>query len=485
MKRLRIFGKLIVISLAIAASTFLLFIKKPSYFKKPNIIILSIDTLRADHLSCYGYFRETSPNIDAFSKDAVLFQNSISQAPLTAPAHMSIFTSLTPSVHQIASSNEITSSEAGINREKEIFKRVDQRIETLPLIMKKNGYLTIGLHGGGNVSAGFGFDRGFDIYREWGDPLELKDRIEDVRKVIIESKKKNAPLFIFLHHYVCHDPYLNSPDEFSLHFISEKVNGLPLRREDICSSKDIDESREYFWKRIDLSNSKHRDHVISLYDGGIYYSDYIFGKLIETLKKENFYSNSIVILLSDHGEEFYEHLDKLHWRLLIETLRVPLIIKFPRNIYGGKIIHAPVRTMDIMPTLLDFLGIKTHSFMQGVSFLPLIRRKGDYSPCIVSYSLSRVPKNKWTARFIKEGFVYSNQFSQGVEDRLFDMNNDPLEKNNLSAHKPEILGQMHLFTRIILEKDRVIREKIGCKNSVLIEKKEQLLKELKSLGYTQ
>jgi arylsulfatase A-like enzyme len=446
--------------LSIAAITFLLYIGKHLFIKKPNVIILSIDTLRADHLSCYGYPRITSPNIDAFAKNSVLFQKSISQAPLTVPAHMSIFTSLTPPVHQIVSNDEVGYNPIGKN-----LNTLGAKIETLPLVMKRNGYFTVGLHGGGNVSPEFGFDRGFDAYKLWGDMFKADERISDVREAISASKKKSAPLFIFLHHYICHDPYFNSPQE--------------------SRGTDLNKCREEFWQKFDLSNARQREQVVSLYDGAINYSDYIFGKLIETLKKENLYDNSIIILVSDHGEEFYEHADKLHWRLFTETLHVPLIIKFPRNLYAGKVISSAVRSMDIMPFLFDFLNIKSRNLIQGVSFLPLLSKGSGYGPCVTSYSLSNDKDNQWAVRLLKNGFAYSNQHSHGVNQWLFNEDNDPYEAKNIVDSHPEITNQMSLFSRIVLEKDAIIRNKIGNNSIRRIDRSEYLEDELKALGYIQ
>jgi arylsulfatase A-like enzyme len=474
------FKKWATITLVAFLTITLLSIKKSACSKIPNVILISIDTLRADHLSCYGYFRKTSPNIDSFVSDAVLFKNAISQSPQTTPAHMSIFTSLTPAVHNVEGFHEHTHEHTNVT-----FKRLDEQIETLPVVMKKNGYLTIGLHGGGSVVGELGFDKGFDRYRdEWNNESSLTEKIDGVRKAIKESKEKNKPLFLFLHHYICHDPYLNAPEEFGLHFLSEKVDGLPVRREDILKSDDFSAVENSFWKNVDLNNPRHRNHIISLYDGGVYYSDYLFGKLIETLKEEDYYENSIIILLSDHGEEFYEHQDRGHWRLFIETLHVALICKFPAGMYGKRIIYDLVRTLDVMPTLFDFLGIKTDNFMQGISFLPLLTKKGDYHPLIVSYANQGTIDDK-PVRFIKDAFIYSNQPSKGTDEWLFDIRNDPLETKNLSANNREIINQMRIIAKIILEKDRVIREKLGCKKDVFIEKDKKLLDQLKSLGYIQ
>ncbi|MFH1800258.1 MAG: sulfatase-like hydrolase/transferase, partial [Candidatus Omnitrophota bacterium] len=286
MKMGRLSSRLILIGLVIVIGAFFLTIhKKPVVFESPNIILFSADTLRADHLSCYGYFRKTSPNIDAFAKDSILFQNAISQAPTTAPAHMSIFTSLTPFVHLCNLDFD------GEEEETNIF-RLDEKIETLPLLLKKNGYLTAGFHGGGQVAGAIGFDKGFDSYRLWWDLRSPKCGLEDVQKVLQESKEKGKPLFLFLHNYICHSPYLRSPPEFSLKFLSEKVAGLPLFENDLRTADGSLSLNEVFWKNVDLSNPQHRSHIISLYDGGISYEDYIFGQVIAILKKEKFYDNS-------------------------------------------------------------------------------------------------------------------------------------------------------------------------------------------------
>jgi arylsulfatase A-like enzyme len=476
MKMIRLPSKLILISSIIVLGIFSLAINKKSVvFKSPNIILLSADTLRADHLDCYGYFRKTSPNIDAFAKDSVLFQNAISQAPKTAPAHMSIFTALTPLVHLCKLSS---------HKENEEIRtlRLDEKIETLPLLLKENGYLTMGFHGGGNMAGSLGFDKGFDSYLLRQDLRDPKNALEDVRKAIQESKEKKKPLFLFLHNYICHSPYLNSPPEFSLKFLSERVAGLPVSESDLRTADASPFLDKAFWKKVDLSNPQHRNHVISLYDGGISYEDYVFGKIIEILKKEKFYDNSIIIFLSDHGEEFYEHFDKEHGRLFIEQLHVPLIIKFPGNKFRAKVIHEWVRTMDIMPTLFDFLNIKIKNMIQGISFSPLITGKGGYSPLIVSYSGEPTSE---AVRFIKEPFVYSSETTKTTKEWLFDIKKDPQEKNNLAVKQTKVADQMHPITDDILAENKAVREKIGSKPVSLVQKNDELVSQLKSLGYLQ
>ena len=450
---IKLSSKLILIGLAVVLGVFSLAINNKSIvFERPNIILLSADTLRADHLSCYGYFRKTSPNIDAFAKDSVLFQNAISQAPSTVPAHMSIFTSLTPLVH-LCKLNPSNAHDEGTNN-----LGLDEKIETLPLLLKENGYLTMGFHGGGNMAGSLGFDKGFDSYRRWKNLWNPMNGLEDVQKAIQESKEKKKPLFLFLHNYICHGPYLNSPPEFGLKFLSEKAAGLPVPEDNWRTVNVWPSSFKDYWEHADLSNPQHLKYVISLYDGSISYQDYVFGKIVEILKKEKFYDNSIIILLSDHGEEFYEHLGKGHGRLFIEQLHVPLIIKFPGNAFGARVIREWVRTMDVMPTLFDFLNIKIKNVIQGVSFSPLITGQGGYSPLIVSYNMQ---VHRDTVRLIKEPFVYSSENTKTTKDQLFDIEKDPLEKNNLAVEQPEVVDRMRLIAKNILTENKTAREKIG------------------------
>ena len=487
MNMIRQFSKSILIGLAVVLGVFSLAVNgKPVVFESPNIILLSADTLRADHLSCYGYFRKTSPNIDAFAKNSVLFQNAISQAPTTLPAHMSIFTSLTPLVHlcKIDPSNANKGDNINnINFKKFNILRLDEKIATLPLLLKENGYLTLGLNEGGGVAGSLGFDKGFDTYRLWRDLCKPMSGLEDVRKAIQESKEKKKPLFLFLHNYICHSPYLRSPPQFRRKFLAEKVAGLPFSENDLRTADTSPFSEdEVFWKNVDLSNPQHLKYIISLYDGGISYEDYIFGKVVEILKKEKFYDNSIIILLSDHGEEFYEHLGKGHGRLYIEQLHVPLIIKFPGNKFGARVIHEWVRTMDVMPTLFDFLNIKIKNMIQGISFSPLITGRGGYSPLIISCNIKA---GFDTVRFIKESYVYSSENTKTTKDQLFNIEKDPLEKNNLAIEETGVTDQMRFIAKDIFAENKAVREKMGSKPVSLVQKNDELVSQLKSLGYLQ
>lgn len=477
-----------------AVSGWLIFVgaNKPSSMdkrpikSKPNIILFSFDTLRGDHLSSYGYLRKTSPHIDEFARDSVLFKNAVSQSPLTAPAHMSLFTALTPAVHKVNNPNDANP---------DIFNSLNKKIITLAELLKQNGYRTIGMHGGGVVSSELGFNQGFDSYTNdfffnfqtpYYDPQR---ELNTIREHIRSSKQKGQPLFLFLHHYLCHDPYVQAPQEFNLRFLEKKVAGLPLN-ETSLKKDDFGDLNASFWKNVDLSNPEHKKHIISLYDGSIYYADHIFKGVMDILKEENCYRDSIVVMTSDHGEEFYEHGGKLHGRLFTEHLHVPLIIKFPGNRYAGTIIPDPVRSLDLLPALFDYLNLPVDHPIQGVSFLPLLTKKGSYKPVIASYALNWLsPKTadiKVSIRLIKNGFAYSNLEWDGTGEWLFDRVKDPKEQNNLASAEKDIQRTLRDEAQKILKQDEASLSSLNLPDAPSPPPLDQnLKKQLKALGYLQ
>jgi arylsulfatase A-like enzyme len=215
--------------------------------------------------------------------------------------------------------------------------------------------------------------------------------------------------------------------------------------------------RDAFWKNVDMTKEAHKQHVIALYDGAVYYSDYIFGKVMDLLKEEDIYDNSMVILLSDHGEEFFEHGDTLHWRLFIESLHVPFMIKFPASEYGGTRIKQKIRTIDLLPSLLQYLGIKDVNVMQRTTFLPLLNKRGEYDPLIKSFS-----GDLRYIRFVENEFIYSNQPSHGFSEWLFNQSNDPKELENLANVDEQWLTHMKFESRKLMRKEVTIKKQVAA-----------------------
>jgi arylsulfatase A-like enzyme len=461
-------GAILLVTAVLAAAVLVVVFLLPSKEQKirPNIVLLSIDTLRADHLSCYGYPLKTTPHIDQYSKDFVLFESAISQAPVTSQSHMSLFTGLTPIVHEVQHWGD------GKDR-----KRLDDSIPTLAEVLKDNGYITIGLHGGGNVTGPLGFDKGFDVYSKeyWYKPEGDSIHLTGIQNWIKKSKEEEKPLFLFLHHYLCHDPYVNAPEKFLHRFLTERVEGLPIKH--LESDYPFTE-RDKFWENVDLSKESHRKHIISLYNGGVYYSDYIFGRLIKLLKKEEFYHNTIVILLSDHGEEFYEHGDYLHKWCFIETLHVPFLIKFPESQFGGSRIKKQVRIFDLMPTLLQHMEIEVTNFMQAISLLPLLTGEGEYDPQIISASA-----DLRHIRFQEKKYTYYDQKIRECSEWLYDRNIDPRERNNLAEKESQVLERMKNLGKKIMQAEKILGAQMNKGEKVPAKLDEKTREQLKALGY--
>ncbi len=332
----------------------------PPVSPRPPIILMVKDALRADRLGCYGYHRPTSPNIDRFAEEAVLFEKALSNSPWSASSFMSLFTSLSPEVHGVSN----------LASRFNLHPRVSGRIPLLAEILREQGYLTVGLHGGGNIPAVRGFDRGFDYYGRDFRTANYREVAENIREWLERSRAEERPIFLFLHHLICHDPYLYGPSEFRHHFLEDPVPGLPLTIQELDALGP--DRAANFWRGVDLDDPRHRAHIGALYDGGVYFSDFVFEELMEVLRAEGIYDEALIILTSDHGEALGEHGTRGHGALWREHLHIPLLVKFPDRKFGKLEISDPVGLMDIAPTLFDYLEITHPEPMQGVSWLPLL-----------------------------------------------------------------------------------------------------------------
>lgn len=458
------------------------------------VLLFSVDTLRGDHLGCNGYSRPTTPFIDEFAAQSVNFKNAVSQGAVTATGHMSIFTSLMPVVHQVANPHQF----------QETIVPLPDTIPTWGQIMKDQGWICHGLHGGGPVSAEFGFARGFDTYRQdffyafHADYFQPETTLARIRDLIRTARDGDSPLFLFLHHYLCHDPYIKAPPEFNQRFLDDPIPGLPLTGADLKRNNAGGPDEESFWEDFNLEDPDHLRHLIALYDGSILYSDHIFREVIEIIREEGLFDRALIILTSDHGEEFCEHGGRRHWKLFRENLHVPLVIKFPGSEHAGREIDGAVRTIDIMPTVLEYLNLPSPSRIQGISLLPLLSNRGEYDPPIISQALDFpspdvIPPTE-SVRFIEDDHAYSNQLSGGMpEDTLtrgqpewlFDIRKDPREQNNLIEARPERAAEMRARAAGILDSDRALRAELRGEPGAAATPGEELRRQLKSLGYLQ
>ncbi len=300
---------------------------RPQSYSCPdcNIVLISMDTLRADHVGAYGYKRPTTPNIDALAEKGVLFENAISQSSWTRPAHMSMFTGLHPAEH-----GYIALADRG---------RLSDDVPMLAEVLADNGYTTAAFTGGVNMAPAFGFDRGFEMYRVNG--RVFRDSLEEFKLWMEEHADRK--FFLLLHGYDPHTPYHSDPIDRAALGLDKPPPGKRYRR--ICKKDEGPRNIRPF---------------IAEYDGGIHRGDRYVGKFLAHMAKLSVLDKTVVIFTSDHGEEFLEHGRCFHLTTLYrEVLHVPLIVTGP-GIEARRIKQLVPASVSIAPTILDIAGIADH-----------------------------------------------------------------------------------------------------------------------------
>ena len=478
----------------LSAAPFLFFLSDAiGQEQPPNVILISIDSLRADHLGCYGYPKATSPNIDILANEGVVFTNAISTTTWTLPSHISMLTALYPEVHQVIHDGNKLSDKAVVCAE----------------IMKEAGYLTAGFVSGPYLSSKFGYNQGFDIYDD--DTISYSSNEESHRGITspkihqqitkwLEQKYRSS-FFLFIHYWDVHYDYA-PPPPFDTMFDSDYTGTI--------TGKNFETN-----KRINPQMSKRDlEHIIALYDGEIAFTDSYIGKLMKYLKHLGIYENTMVILTSDHGDEFFEHGCKGHRNNLFdETLKVPLIIKFPSSLASpsplGMRINQQVSIIDIVPTFLDYLGITPYTALDGQSLLPLIagnigtgteiqHRFADlhgFMKCVRTNQFKYIhiahhekARKKEMRRFSLHRLFdkIRHHDDMKVEEReptlLFDLQHDPMERHNLAMSNPELKIEMHHILMNWLSEAKILAANIGKSD---FEYDENLKKRLRDLGYIQ
>ena len=396
-----------------------------------NIIIIHIDALRADHISAYGYTMKTTPNIDKFANKSFIFKNAITASSWTLPSTMSIFTSTYPSEHGIK--NLYLRNKRGELIQANL-QTINPDTDTLAKILKQNNYATAAFTGGGGVHSRFGFDKGFDIYYEPGNFTGFELSITEALKWLDKNKK----FFLFLHGYDIHGRYYTEKN-YSGIFIDKNYNGTYTgEKEQQIELRNQSLEEGY----LNLSRED-KEFWIGLYDSRLYDADKRIGSFLSKVEDFGLLNNSIIIILADHGEELFERNRIDHgFSLYDELIHVPLIIYIP-HLKQYRAIQQQVRTIDVMPTILDLIGIKINedlnNQMRGTSLVPLMEgqhisldafSETDYLYKVFQRSIRK--SNGWK-------FIYSLDTNKR---ELYNLNEDPEEKNNLVDKEPRIAYEL-------------------------------------------
>jgi arylsulfatase A-like enzyme len=306
-----------------------------------NLVVIGIDTLRADHLGCYGYPRPTSPRLDALSREGVLFTTAISPSPWTLPAFASMFTGLLPSSHRAGEGWWFERT------------RLDPSFVTLAEVLRGTGYRTGSFVSNGFVSPDTGVADGFEETRVW-----FSGKGATPAAIAWLDTHAAERFFLFLHIVEPHHPY-SPPEEHAAPFLDRSYEGL--------IGTSFGEAPDPDWTDAD------RQRIIDLYDGEVSFADALVGDVLDKLAQLGVDDDTIVVVTADHGEELFERGTIGHGHSLYdELLRVPLIIRWPGREPHGRV-EQQVRTMDLFPTLLDALGLPVPPGLDGVSLLPLAR----------------------------------------------------------------------------------------------------------------
>ena len=382
---------------------------KDAESRRPDIILISADTLRPDHIGCYGYPRETTPAVDRLAGRSHRFERVISQAPYTVSSHMSILTSLYPSFHKV---NKLKAD------------RLDSEILTLAEALYNSGYRTWAVTGGGQVSSAYGFSEGFESYLEFTAPEDdVKAKVAETIGFMDENRE--SPVFVFFHTYKPHPPYRPLPP-YDTMFDPEYAGTI---KGDIPTITAIN-SGEITATQADLN------HLIALYDGDIREMDDQLNELFAYLQQKGPERDAIIIFTSDHGEEFGEHgLYGVHSHTLYQELvSIPLIIHLPRMNPAGVSIPDQVQSIDIYPTVLELAGVKPPGFIQGRSLLSLMKTGKRSSAPEPAFS-ERIPTDSPWIRSLRTPeytYIFKEDKKNGTNSHLFfDLRRDPTEQDNL------------------------------------------------------
>ncbi len=392
--------------------------------KDCNVIIIGIDTLRADRVHSFGYPRETTPHIDALAAGGYSFVNAISASSWTVPAFMSVMTGAYPSVHKVTNKYVEYDPKDPKKQILSDLRALSPQIETLAQAMKAAGYVTGGFTGDAGVGHAFGYGLGFDIYTD-AETFGGLGNSETHALAWLDTLPKNQKFFMFFHGYDLHGQFklATSSESFVPKDYKGPYTGSPqeeakLREDQLVSPLSLTPADVAFWN--------------GLYDSKIRAADAGVGDFIAALDGRGLLKNTVIVVLSDHGEEWHEHggIDHGH-TLYDELVHVPVIVSIPGT-RGGVKISAQVSMMDVAPTLVQMLGMASGTFagqLEGKSLLPYITGAATAGRDVFIETDYRDFTHKRGVR-TADGWKYIITLENGKEE-LYNLNTDPREKENL------------------------------------------------------
>ena len=422
--------------LAAAVTTVLVSCSREPDGKRPHVLLITLDTMRADRLGCYGYDRPTSPNLDALARESFVFDLAVAQAAVTPVSHASILTGLEPFRHGLRVMHGLVEN------------RLEEKWTTLAEVWRESGGQSAAFVSAFPVTAAFGLDQGFGCFnanfpKSSGQGLVTLDGVVNTgmsqrradwttRAAVAwleDEHDPGSPLFMWVHYFDPHDPLVAPPREM----MQDLMNG-----------------------NFKPPTEETSDRLRSIYDCDVYFMDMQIGLLLEEFRKRGLWENTVVAVVADHGEGLGDHDWWSHGILYQEQIRVPMLVRLPHEGANGRVTSL-VRTIDLMPTLLEAAGIEKNLRppMDGVSLVNVMKtgRAGDPLPAysesvnILNYGRPDIAggrDNKDDKLYcLVEGnhkLIYHQL--EPEKNEFYDLSTDPGELHNLASRSPEPMAEM-------------------------------------------
>jgi arylsulfatase A-like enzyme len=432
-----------------------------------NIILITLDTVRADHLPCYGYGKNTTPFLCDFATDAMLFENAFTQMPLTGPSHASLLSSRYPDSHGLTTHHT----------------KLNANVTFLSQLLKRERYTTGAFTHCLNIVARYGFDRGFDTYEHNGSHGADQISAEAVDWLQNNKEKK---FFLWVHYFDAHWPY-DPPPPYNKMYSTGKT------RFDRYNNWTYQDNNDLF-KALLANNSLNSEDIqraTDLYDGEIRFVDDQLPRLFRYLQESGLDKKTIIVITADHGESFDHGFYFVHpYTLYDSTIHVPLIMRFPGFTRNGRVKEL-VELVDVVPTILNVLNLSIPSEFEGSSLLPSTR--GETVP---SYAVSQavvyryanprcslygngaIPRSIRTDRWK----LIAYQCNGSYEYELYDIQSDPQELIDVSEQNPEVVDELH--ATLVDKVEKIGRKATDSRNDTVVLDQEDI-NQLRALGYMQ
>lgn len=436
--------------------------------ERPNVLLISLDTVRRDAVGAYHGSDGPSdtPYLDRFARESVLFEQAYAPIPSTLPSHMTMFTGLSPDVHGIQRSD----------------LRLADHVVTLPQRLAEAGWRTEGIVTNAWIKADYGFGRGFDRYQELPHGFLFAERVNHRAVEALDALPVGAPWFLFLHYLDAHSdprrvghtlPYF-APDRF------REDTGIAADDPRFCDPQG--RCATDFLLEADLARRAVQTEIVrdvrALYARGVRYLDTQLGTLFAALRKRGLYEDTMIIVLSDHGEEFREHGRFAHTQAFEPGVAVPLMIKMPGGAGAGRRVPDPVGHEALLPSLLELLQLPPVEDARAASFAGLVHGVARAEGAVLVRDKQR---RRYGFRLGRYKLI--RDFDAGTV-ALYDLNRDPSESRDLSTVRPAVTRDLEARLERRLRRDRrqavVVRAAVPTVVPVLTAEEQQ---RLEAIGY--